>query len=322
MDTIAKEIKINGNVYILRSNNSYKCSNCSSSFNSNNSIDSRSGHSSKCRLKKSLDKKTDFENLENNQIKIKIPLSIEDFRDYFKDEFWEAMKKSKTDYFQFSKSEYNCFVKKIKKGPKFSFINAMSEINIGYNLTHKNLMKTYTYFEDSSCLYIVSEKFGINLNEFIKSQRNILDKSLISEIFLEIAYGIKFLHENKIIHLDIKPKNILYSNSKVKIADFGLSSKLGIEEEFQGKCGTEYYQAPEVINSSYSYKSDIWSLGCTLAYMYFPLIVESKLFSEDPLSFFKYLSEREKRIFALIFVKKPDLRIDINELINLWLEKS
>jgi NIMA (never in mitosis gene a)-related kinase 1/4/5 len=79
--------------------------------------------------------------------------------------------------------------------------------------------------------------------------------------------ALKHIHEKRILHRDIKTSNIfLTSNGTVKIGDFGISRILeGTKEETQSVVGTPYYMSPEVCQSKpYSYKSDIWALGCCL----------------------------------------------------------
>lgn len=84
-------------------------------------------------------------------------------------------------------------------------------------------------------------------------------------IFGEIALGIRYLHQNKIIHRDIKPENIMFKNQKVKIIDFGYSTK---KEQPRTQCGTPQFTAPEICeNKEYTQKCDVYSLGCTLYFM-------------------------------------------------------
>ena len=88
-------------------------------------------------------------------------------------------------------------------------------------------------------------------------------------IFVRIALGLKDIHNQHIVHRDIKHKNILLSDSskrpRVKITDFGLASYLEEHECVTQPVGTHGYKAPEIIlNEPADFKSDIWSLGCIL----------------------------------------------------------
>mmetsp|Transcript_25001 Transcript_25001/g.27687 ORF Transcript_25001/g.27687 Transcript_25001/m.27687 type:complete len:105 (+) Transcript_25001:196-510(+) len=82
----------------------------------------------------------------------------------------------------------------------------------------------------------------------------------------EILLAINYLHDNRIIHCDIKPSNILLTKrNRIKIGDFGCSrilnpAKMYLKEEV----GTTIYLSPEQVNyvGLYDYKIDIWAYGC------------------------------------------------------------
>ena len=86
-------------------------------------------------------------------------------------------------------------------------------------------------------------------------------------LFLQIASGLRYLHRQSIIHRDIKPKNVLFTESGfVKIADFGLGRLLRRDELFaQTFVGTPAYLSPEIcLQQEYDTQTDMWSLGCLL----------------------------------------------------------
>ena len=89
----------------------------------------------------------------------------------------------------------------------------------------------------------------------------------------QILLGLKFLHENGIIHRDIKGGNVLvHENGTVKLADFGASTRLDSNfnqtQATDTIKGTPYFMAPEVLaESKYGRKGDIWAVGCTMIQM-------------------------------------------------------
>lgn len=94
------------------------------------------------------------------------------------------------------------------------------------------------------------------------------------QIFIrQIARGLQFIHNNNIIHLDMKPFNVIFANPEddndLRIIDFGISQELKPDESSVpcGMCGTLEYMSPEVLNcSGASPAADIWGLG-VIAYL-------------------------------------------------------
>ena len=84
----------------------------------------------------------------------------------------------------------------------------------------------------------------------------------------QVLQGLQYLHDQGVIHRDIKGANILTTkDGTVKLADFGVSTSTlasGQDKEAQ-VVGTPYWMAPEIIQlSGASSASDIWSVGCTV----------------------------------------------------------
>ncbi len=95
---------------------------------------------------------------------------------------------------------------------------------------------------------------------------------VVREYTRQIVCGLEYLHNNGIIHRDIKGGNILVdANRTVKLADFGASTTVSSFNQTQVTTtvkGTPYFMAPEVLaNSRYGRKGDIWAVGCTMIQM-------------------------------------------------------
>jgi calcium-dependent protein kinase len=80
--------------------------------------------------------------------------------------------------------------------------------------------------------------------------------------------AVKYLHQNKIMHRDLKPNNILLasqnSNIEPKIIDFGLAKYIVPEKVSTSEAGSLVFMAPEVLKHNYDERCDIWSLGCIM----------------------------------------------------------
>eukprot|EP00879_Flechtneria_rotunda_P030396 GHRR01033022.1.p1 GENE.GHRR01033022.1~~GHRR01033022.1.p1 ORF type:complete len:303 (+),score=85.12 GHRR01033022.1:213-1121(+) len=86
-------------------------------------------------------------------------------------------------------------------------------------------------------------------------------------MLVQVASALQYVHSRKILHRDLKTQNIfLKSNGIVMLGDFGICKVLEKTDSFATTVtGTPYYMAPEVCtNQPYTFKSDIWSLGCVL----------------------------------------------------------
>ncbi|XP_037116910.1 mitogen-activated protein kinase kinase kinase kinase 4 isoform X1 [Syngnathus acus] len=122
-------------------------------------------------------------------------------------------------------------------------------------------------------LWLVMEYCGAgSVTDLVKKTKgNCLKEDWIAYICREVLRGLSHLHSHHVIHRDIKGQNVLLTeNAEVKLVDFGVSAQLdktiGRRNTF---IGTPYWMAPEVIacdenpESTYDYRSDLWSLGIT-----------------------------------------------------------
>lgn len=157
-----------------------------------------------------------------------------------------------------------------------------NEINILSKLNHPQIVKMYDHFiktdeNDDTFTYIIFEWLSKSeLELLIKKDYLKWKDDDILYLFLELAQGIKYLHDNNIIHRDIKPTNIVlvqndqseYKNIGLKLIDFGFSVKNSTDDLQNTVCGSPMYMAPEIpLGKSYNKKVDIWSLGVTLHQM-------------------------------------------------------
>ena len=148
---------------------------------------------------------------------------------------------------------------------------ALNEVRILASLRHPNIVgyREAFYDEPSKTLNIVMEyaddgDIAHKIQENLK-RRLRFEESTLWEWIIQILEGLKYLHDNKIMHRDLKCANIfLMKNGQLKIGDLNVS-KVAKNNMAKTQTGTPFYLAPEIWRDQpYDYKCDIWSVGCII----------------------------------------------------------
>lgn len=140
------------------------------------------------------------------------------------------------------------------------------EAQAAARLSHPNIVNVYDVIDEGSIHCIVMELIeGITLKSYI-AKKGMLDIKEAVGIAIQVAQGIAAAHEQKIIHRDIKPQNMLISkDGKVKVADFGIARAVTTQTMTSEAMGSVHYISPEQARGGYSdARSDIYSLGITM----------------------------------------------------------
>ena len=141
----------------------------------------------------------------------------------------------------------------------------ISEIKIHKSVHHDNIVNFEHYFEDYENVYILMELCtNQTMHELLKRRKNLTELEVQYYIF-QLIKALKYLHQLKIIHRDLKLANLFLSDTlQLKLGDFGLATKIEFEgERKRSLCGTPNYIAPEILDGKrgHSFEVDIWSLG-------------------------------------------------------------
>ena len=158
--------------------------------------------------------------------------------------------------------------------------NLKKEPQILQMIKNPYIVQVYEFFEDDNKLYICMEYCENNdLNSYINkyiNNNNKISEGFIWKVAYQVLNALNYLHiEKKMVHKDIKPENLFMDkNENIKLGDFSSSGIMPILSKIatyirmtknQNSYGsTPLFRCPE---KTFTFKSDIWSLGATLYYM-------------------------------------------------------
>ncbi|KAJ7211039.1 hypothetical protein B0H12DRAFT_389215 [Mycena haematopus] len=149
--------------------------------------------------------------------------------------------------------------------PKGELGEIMSEIDLLKNLNHENIVKYKGFVKTREYLYIILEFCENGSLHNISKRFGKFPESLVAVYISQVLEGLMYLHDQGVIHRDIKGANILTNkDGTVKLADFGVASNTTSVND-GAVVGSPYWMAPEVIEQSgATTASDIWSVGCVV----------------------------------------------------------
>jgi len=134
-------------------------------------------------------------------------------------------------------------------------------------LNHTNIIQIHQFDEHQGEKFIVMEISDQgSLEDRMEAGGGAVDELLALDVGIKVAYALKAAQKHNLLHLDIKPGNILFNtDGEPKLVDFGLAKKEGERDEEEGVLGTPEYIAPErVSGTGESFLSDMYSLAATL----------------------------------------------------------
>ncbi|CAN0034787.1 unnamed protein product, partial [Discosporangium mesarthrocarpum] len=146
---------------------------------------------------------------------------------------------------------------------------ALREIKLLQELKHENVIELVDVFLIHEDLNLVFEFCETDLETILMAQNVVLKPEHIKSHMLMLLTGMAYLHENFVLHRDIKPNNLLYSsNGVLKLADFGLARQYGSPGRLMTQSVvTRWYRPPELCFGCREYGAavDMWAVGCIFA---------------------------------------------------------
>ncbi|XP_028277245.1 striated muscle preferentially expressed protein kinase-like isoform X2 [Parambassis ranga] len=141
---------------------------------------------------------------------------------------------------------------------------ALREMDLLSELDNERILYFQDAFEKKNVVVLITELCHEELLERMAKKTTVMELEIRSSV-QQVLEGLRYLNQKNIIHLDIKPENILMASpasDHIRICDFGNALKLGASEDYYCKYGTPEYVAPEIVNQTpVSIATDIWPVG-------------------------------------------------------------
>uniref|UniRef100_A0A1J3JNH5 mitogen-activated protein kinase kinase kinase n=1 Tax=Noccaea caerulescens TaxID=107243 RepID=A0A1J3JNH5_NOCCA len=206
------------------------------------------------------------------------------------------------------------------------------EVRLLKNLSHPNIVRYLGTVRESDSLNILMEFVPGGSISSLLEKFGSFPEPVIIMYTKQLLLGLEYLHNNGIMHRDIKGANILVDNKAcIRLADFGASKKvveLATVNGAKSMKGTPYWMAPEVIlQTGHSFSADIWSVGCTVIematgkppwseqYQQFAAVLHiGRTKAHPPIP--EDLSPEAKDFLLKCLHKEPSLRLSASELLQ------
>ncbi|XP_042057218.1 cyclin-dependent kinase G-2-like isoform X1 [Salvia splendens] len=175
-------------------------------------------------------------------------------------------------------------------------LTSLREINILLSIHHPSIVdvKEVVVGSNLDSIYMVMEYMEHDLKGLMETMKQPYSQSEVKCLMLQLLEGIKYLHDNWVLHRDLKTSNLLLNNcGDLKICDFGLARQYGSPlKPYTSLVVTLWYRAPELLLGAKQYSTaiDMWSLGCIMA----------ELLSKEPLFNGKSEVEQLDKIFKIL----------------------
>lgn len=182
-------------------------------------------------------------------------------------------------------------------------LTALREINILLSFHHPSIVrvKEVVVGSDLDSIFLSMEYMDHDLRGIIETMKQPFSQSEVKCLMLQLLEGVKCLHDNWILHRDLKSSNLLLNNhGELKICDFGLARQYGSPlKPYTSLVVTLWYRAPELLLGAKEYSTaiDMWSVGCIMA----------ELLSKKPLFCGKTELDQLDKIFRILGMPNEDI---------------
>ncbi|KAJ1401983.1 Serine/threonine-protein kinase, active site [Sesbania bispinosa] len=175
-------------------------------------------------------------------------------------------------------------------------LTSLREINILLSFHHPSIVDVKEVVVGSSLdsIFMVMEYMEHDLKGLMEAMKQPFSQSEVKCLMIQLLKGVKYLHDNWVLHRDLKTSNLLLNNrGELKICDFGLARQYGSPlKPYTHLVVTLWYRAPELLLGAKQYSTaiDMWSLGCIMA----------ELLAKEPLFNGKTEFDQLDKIFRIL----------------------
>lgn len=210
------------------------------------------------------------------------------------------------------------FLKVDDEAVRDAIVRELDAVRLFAQLDHPNLVSIEDKGDVCGIPYIVMNYAG-DATVRTRLDDGAIERDEALRIFLQVARGIRALHEHSLVHFDLKPGNIFLKGDHARVGDYGLSRLMTQSRNSlsMGR-GTPFYMAPEMLRSKGSQHSDIYSLGVLLYEILTGTVpfqgdseweVLRKHETEEP-EFPKSIGEPERSVISRCLQKRPEDRFE------------
>ncbi|CAA2970061.1 cyclin-dependent kinase G-2-like isoform X1 [Olea europaea subsp. europaea] len=191
-------------------------------------------------------------------------------------------------------------------------LTALREINVLLSFHHPFIVdvKEVVVGSNLDSIFMVMEYMEHDLKGLMETMKQPFSQSEVKCLMLQLLEGVRYLHDNWVLHRDLKTSNLLLNNcGELKICDFGLARQYGSPlKPYTQLVVTLWYRAPELLLGAKQYSTaiDMWSLGCIMA----------ELLSKEPLFNGKTELDQLNKIYRILGKPNEDISHGVNHKHN------
>ncbi|XP_014614270.1 PREDICTED: serine/threonine-protein kinase SIK3-like isoform X2 [Polistes canadensis] len=205
------------------------------------------------------------------------------------------------------------------------------EVHIMKRLRHPHIIRLYQVMETEKMIYLVTEYApgGEIFDHLVRNGR--MPEPEARRIFRQIVLAVHYLHQQRVVHRDLKAENLLLdADNNIKLADFGFSNEYTPGVPLNTWCGSPPYAAPEIFEGKHydGPRADVWSLGVVL----YVLVCGALPFDGPTMQLLRsvvisgkfripfFMSAECEKLIRHMLVVEPERRLSISQiLIHSWM---